>query len=100
MRLEFGVYWVWPKDDQTVLLHASGINSKKERRKKLWNAAVIAIFWSIWIERNKRIFDDAKEDLNSIWEKVKYLVALWVYDTRFFKDFSFSDHCRDWSIWM
>ncbi|PON86642.1 hypothetical protein TorRG33x02_175780 [Trema orientale] len=100
MLLEFGVYWVWPKDCQNVLLHASGINSKKERRKKLWNVAVIAIFRSIWIERNKRIFDDAKEDLNSIWEKVKYLVALWVYDTRFFKDLSFSDLCRDWSIWM
>ena len=34
----------------------SGIGDLTNWRKKLWNVAVLAICWSLWLERNNRIF--------------------------------------------
>ena len=60
----------------------------------------MAICWSLWLERNSRIFEDKESSLEFIWERVKFWVALWVFETKEFKDFLFSDLIRDWSLWM
>ena len=70
MLLEFGVFCVWPLDYQDILLHASGIGDLTSRRKKLWNVAVLAICWSLWLVGNNRIFEDIRGEIDSIWEKV------------------------------
>ncbi|PON63823.1 hypothetical protein TorRG33x02_275330, partial [Trema orientale] len=85
LLLEFGVSWGWPFDCNNVL-HVAGINSQKGRRKKLWNVTVIAILWALWMERNNRIFDDDRGNLESIWDRIKHLVALWVYKNNSFKE--------------
>ena len=51
-------------------------------RKKLWNVAVIALCWSLWLERNNRICDNIVGTFASVWERVKFWVALWVFNTR------------------
>ena len=48
---------------------------------------VLAICWSLRLEKNNRIFEDIRGEIDSIWDKVKYWVALWVYDTKDFKEF-------------
>ena len=67
-----------------------------KRRKQLWNAAVIALCWSIWLERNNRIFDNVEDFVESIWERVKFWVALCVFKTIEFKDALFIDLVRSW----
>ena len=66
------VTWAWPLKCQDILLHVSGIGDLNSRRKKLWDVAVFAICWSLWLERNSRIFENIREEIDSIWDKVKY----------------------------
>ena len=91
--------WVWLLQCQVAFLHVSGIGGLNDRRK-LWDVAVKAICWSLWLERNNRIFEDVTRELDFIWDRVKYWVALWVYDSKDFKELSFFDLCRDWSPWL
>ena len=51
--------------------------------------AVIAICWSLWLERNNRIFEDVSSESDFIWDRVKYWVALCLHDSRYFKELSF-----------
>ena len=46
---EFGVFWVWPRSCHEVYQHVFGAVGL-DRRRELWNAAVMAICWSLWLE--------------------------------------------------
>ena len=48
---EFGLYWVSPCQCKTLLQLDTGFHGKGGRKKKLWNAAIMAISWSLWLER-------------------------------------------------
>ena len=43
---------------------------------RLWSAAVLAILWAVWLERNGRIFENIENKVEDLWEKIKFWVAL------------------------
>lgn len=73
---EFGLSWVWPENCKELLQHVFGSSGYCSRKNKLWNVAVFAIFWSLWLERNNRIFEDIKNNFETLWDKIKYRVYL------------------------
>lgn len=49
-----------------------------------------AIFGVIWMERNRRVFEDGRvEELGSSWERVRFLASLWAEVFSEFRDSSF-----------
>lgn len=58
--------------------------------KVLWQCMVLALLWTIWMERNSRIFEERSMELIGIFEKAKYLASLWASTDTAFKDFPFS----------
>ena len=51
----------------------------------------MATCWSIWFERNKRIFEDIIDNVDCLWDKIKFWVAICLFDVKDFKDVLFSD---------
>ena len=81
---EFNLQWVVPKHCTDLLeLGYSFPFCKKSR--SLWNVIVMATCWSIWLERNKRIFEDSIDNVDCLWDKIKYWVAIWLFDVKDFK---------------
>ena len=68
------------------------------RRRKLRNVAVMAVCWSLWLERNGRRFNDVVGDEDGIWEMIKYWIAIWIFNSKEFKDLSLSVLCQDRSL--
>lgn len=43
----------------------------------LGQCAILAIFRVMWMERNRRIFEEARdEDMDLIWDKVRYWASV------------------------
>ena len=62
----FGVTWVLPFSVRDTLSGWCGFNLGKKRRK-VWKATPLCIFWAVWKERNMIAFDN--EDFRFIVEK-------------------------------
>ena len=94
---ELGLSWVKPQ--AVVNLFSLNLGSHISKRGKvLWRVIVQALCWSLWLERNKRVFEDCHESLEDVWDRVKFRVAWWVSIHKDFKTFPMSDIVRDWSL--
>lgn len=43
----------------------------------LWKCSVLATLWIIWLERNRIYGDSSEEDVNSLWNRARFLASLW-----------------------
>ena len=70
----FGVYWVLPSLVRETLLswHGSFVGNK---RKKVWRATPLHIFWTVWKTRNRLAFKDDELSIQRL--KYSFLFSLW-----------------------
>ena len=84
----FGVQWVMPNSIKETILSWSGSFVGK-KRKKAWNATPLCLFWTLWKDKNRRVFEDTKlADQTILWSFL-YMFLDWV---RVHVD------CTSWSI--
>ena len=73
----FGVHWVLPNSiKETILGWNDTFVGKK--RKDAWNAAPLCLFWTLWKERNRRIFEDIELADQAILRSFLYMFSDWV----------------------
>lgn len=51
----------------------------------LWKVVVLSLCWSIWLERNGRIFEDKETHWNEVWELAVFIFTFWTSQTKEFK---------------
>ncbi|XP_062077266.1 uncharacterized protein LOC133782092 isoform X4 [Humulus lupulus] len=73
---EFGLNWCIPYHCIEILnMYTVG----GKRRILLWKVAVRGTWWwALWLERKKQIFDDKEDNVEFLWDKIKYWVAVLV----------------------
>lgn len=50
----------------------------------------MAALWVIWLKRDNRIFGNSREeDVNSLWDRARFLASLWASVSKEFQDTSF-----------
>ncbi|KAM1060262.1 hypothetical protein TB1_024191 [Malus domestica] len=93
---EAGARWVTPKGCFKLLsIKFEGLG-KGRKAKTLWGSLLMALFWNIWLERNKRVFEDYKGvGVEDLWDRVKHWAALWASVSVEFRDYNFSSIFRD-----
>ena len=62
--------------------------------------AVHATLWAIWLERNNRIFEEVEATSESIWDRIRMWVAIWVHVCKDFKNIPFSLLIRAWNRFL
>lgn len=70
-----------------------------KRGQVLGRCAMMEIFWVLWMEGNKRVFDDVKgEEVEHLWLRVHFLASLWASTSPIFKEHSVSLILLDWNV--
>ena len=60
-----------------ALLCATSWFSQRNKAKVLWGCSVLAVIWVLWMERNRRIFEDYRgAGMEELWDGVKFVSAL------------------------
>ena len=73
--------------DNTALLCKHICRNRPKSKKQVihLNMAVVTL-WSIWLERNKRIFNGKEKSLPALWEDIQALIGLWTSRSPIFKN--------------
>ncbi|OVA10833.1 Reverse transcriptase zinc-binding domain [Macleaya cordata] len=80
--------WCWACPGSVIsLAHSWSSHGFSKTGKLLWQFVPASIFWVIWLERNRRIFDNKSKDPIALSHEVKSLIHFWV-----------SSHYRDLKI--
>ena len=86
-----GTTWVFLHSVRQTLLAWQGVHVGK-KRKKIWMVAPSCLFWTLWQERNRVVFDNGVNNAQII--KANFLSNLWnwtnlysVVNTTSFVDF-------------
>ena len=64
----------------------------------LWVLAKFATIWSVWLERNRRIFEEKESSLEELLEKIDYWVSLWASAHKELGLYPFFDWIRGWHL--
>ena len=96
---EFGLNWVIPRSCKELLTLCHGFHLSK-KGIILWKTAVTATFWAIWLERNRRIFEDVVATIEFSWDRIRLWVAIWLYVCKDFKSIPFSLFIREWNPFL
>jgi hypothetical protein len=74
---EVGVTWESPAQI-SALFKTILVLGRGRKDKVLRGCGVLAVFWVLWIERNRRILKSMTEvGVEDLWERVRFWVALW-----------------------
>ena len=91
---EFSREWVIPRFSIDMLFVGQSFFLNK-KGQTLWKVATTATFWAIWLERNKRIFEEVQEFVESIWDRIKLWVTIWLHSCKDFNSILFTLLSRD-----
>ena len=69
-----------------------------DKTKLLWPLVIYAVLWTLWIETNRRIFEERVESLTNILDSIYYWIALWASIHKGLNQFPFSDWLRGWDV--
>ena len=69
-----GFGWVFPFSVRQVLLAWQGTKVGK-KRKKVWRAMPLCLFWAVWCERNRVVFDNETFSIYRL--KNSFICSLW-----------------------
>lgn len=65
-------------------------------RKQLWKMVPAAVCWTIWLERNNRVFKDHSEPTLQVYRKAKDLILFWARRCKGYDDIPIGDIHRHW----
>ncbi|OVA09413.1 hypothetical protein BVC80_8741g6 [Macleaya cordata] len=58
----------------------------------------VAILWSLWLERNDKVFEDVEYFWEQIVDKIKVTAAIWVEGKEEFKGTSVEQIVSNWNL--
>lgn len=82
--------WVSPGDLGAFLSTKFRGFGRRKENQTLWLSAVFATLWSIWLERNARVFKSQSLPPH-LWNRITFMASLWVSASGLFKGVSLVD---------
>ena len=90
-----GFSWVFPRSVHYTLLAWQGVAVGK-KRKRIWTAAPMCLFWTLWRARNRLAFENKVTSAQRL--KINFVSNLWSWANLFGDETSIS--ILDFLTWM
>lgn len=90
----FGISFVFPME-MMKFLNQWSLGSFSKRGKMIWRYLPIVIIWSIWEERNRKIFLDKRKTTDQLLECIFIRLANWALEEPCFKEVKADDIIRN-----
>ena len=91
----FGTSWVFPKSVLHTLLAWQGADVGK-KRKRIWLAAPLCLFWTLWRAKNRMVFEN--KGFNDQKIKANFVTNLWAWANMFRDDKT--NYVVDFLTWL
>ena len=93
---EVNTVWVIPEGCFELFSIRIDALGRGKKAKILWGSLMQAVVWNLWLERNRRIFEDYKGvGVAELWDRVKFWAALWASTSLAFKDVPYPSIMRN-----
>ena len=92
---EFNCSWFIPLSFPDMF-HQWACPISTSKGKIMWRLSLIAFFWTVWKERNRRCFEGTSSSQEDLIFKMKFFVASWVSILPDFRDLSLDALCFNW----
>ena len=66
----------------------------------LWIAALYGTIWKLWLERNKRVFQNTSKSVKKVVESIVWSVSEWVEKRRQFSGVYLENPSRSWLVFF
>ncbi|OVA11126.1 hypothetical protein BVC80_1741g123 [Macleaya cordata] len=96
MLLNINLCWVTPKNCADLIEAWKPIGMSNSKTKAITSLFPAAIMWTIWKERNNRVFEDKSEDVDKLIDQAKVTMALWVENLVQLKGLSIENIVLNW----
>ena len=83
----WGLSWVSPRSISALLHWWKGWRLNKEKRL-VWNTIPVAIWWSIWNQRNQLFFNNQRLEWQDLVDLIKMRIIFWVKVKKGLKHYS------------
>ncbi|KAI5330832.1 hypothetical protein L3X38_020958 [Prunus dulcis] len=94
--VEVNTVWVIPEGCFELFSIRIDALGRGKKAKILWGSLMQAVVWNLWLERNRRIFEDYKGvGVAELWDRVKFWAALWASTSIAFKDVPYPSIMRN-----
>ena len=93
---EASLSWVVQDKSSALFVEEMVDFGSNKMARALWNSMIVALIWSIWMERNDRIFSDKESHPQDLFERAKYLASVWASTDKSFRGFPLSLIVNNW----
>lgn len=100
MLCSFGLNWTFPS---SVLVawsswECDSLQNISPKGKLIWRSIPFAVFWSLWSERNLRIFEDVSSEPQKILDSVWFRLYAWTLSLPPFQGTKIHDWAFNWAF--
>lgn len=92
---EMDIPCVFPQTIPDFCVQWNGF-AKDPKGKGIWNLWILVIWWSIWLVRNSRLFQNYVESLYMVYRRVRKRCFYWVFNCKEFVNWSIIDIKVSW----
>lgn len=88
----------WIPNRVELLLASWEIGKTSNKGCTLWNLVCPAVYWLVWFEWNKRVFEDCKESAFNVFCKANELTCFGCLNCNHLGDYSVTNTISDWGL--
>lgn len=67
------------------------------RGRVVWKLMLVATLWSVWLERNRWVFQNERKGIHTVVDLILYEISIWAARCKEFEGYSLAEISLSWN---